>query len=305
MDLRQLRYFIALAEHRSFVRAADAMGITQPAFSRSIQGLEQELGCQLVDRGSKDLRPTPEGQVVLQHALSLVQGSANLIHEIAQLNKLDAGEPALRQRAGAGPATGAGRGGRLHQPPPAGADQPGRGQLGKAQPRPAPRRDRILRRRHPRLRGRPELPDAPADPRRGQFFCRPQHPLLGKDSLSTNDLFNYPLASTLIPPGIRKLLANLSGKIDFAANIRCENMHALIRIVRQTDAIGIASDETLRPYLQRGELQPLQWRNLPQNLDSLSARCGIISRSGYRLSAAAKAMIETLVELDQAQHAAA
>ncbi|HEC0467824.1 TPA: LysR family transcriptional regulator, partial [Pseudomonas aeruginosa] len=48
-----------------------------------------------------------------------------------------------------------------------------------------------------------------------------------------------------------------------------------------------------------------QWRNLPQNLDSLSARCGIISRSGYRLSAAAKAMIETLVELDQAQHAAA
>ena len=80
-------------------------------------------------------------------------------------------------------------------------------------------------------------------------------------------------------------------------------MHALIRIVRQTDAIGIASDETLRPYLQRGELQPLQWRNLPQNLDSLSARCGIISRSGYRLSAAAKAMIETLVELDQAQHA--
>ena len=75
--------------------------------------------------------------------------------------------------------------------------------------------------------------------------------------------------------------------------------------IRQTDAIGIASDETLRPYLQRGELQPLQWRNLPQNLDSLSARCGIISRSGYRLSAAAKAMIETLVELDQAQHAAA
>ena len=53
MDLRQLRYFIALAEHRSFVRAADAMGITQPAFSRSIQGLEQELGCQLVDRGSR------------------------------------------------------------------------------------------------------------------------------------------------------------------------------------------------------------------------------------------------------------
>ena len=241
MDLRQLRYFIALAEHRSFVRAADAMGITQPAFSRSIQGLEQELGCQLVDRGSKDLRPTPEGQVVLQHALSLVQGSANLIHEIAQLNKLDAGE----LRFGSGPAPA------QQLVPDAVAD---------------------FINRHPRVQisldvdnweklsrallreeieffvadirdfeADPNFQTRPLTPRRGQFFCRPQHPLLGKDSLSTNDLFNYPLASTLIPPGIRKLLANLSGKIDFAANIRCENMHALIRIVRQTDAIGIAS----------------------------------------------------------------
>ena len=57
MDLRQLRYFIALAEHRSFVRAADAMGITQPAFSRSIQALEHSAGCRLVDRAAKDLRP--------------------------------------------------------------------------------------------------------------------------------------------------------------------------------------------------------------------------------------------------------
>lgn len=62
MDLRQLRYFIALTEHRSFVRAADAMGITQPAFSRSIQGLEQEFGCVLIDRGNKDLRPTPKAR---------------------------------------------------------------------------------------------------------------------------------------------------------------------------------------------------------------------------------------------------
>ena len=75
MDLRQLRYFIALNEHRSFVRAAEAMGITQPAFSRSIQGLEQEFGCVLVDRGNKDLRPTPEGQVVLQHAVRRQRGA--------------------------------------------------------------------------------------------------------------------------------------------------------------------------------------------------------------------------------------
>ena len=88
MDLRQLRYFIALTEYRSFVRAAEAMGITQPAFSRSIQGLEQEFGCVLVDRGHKDLRPTPEGQVVLQHALTLVQGAALLSAEVTQMTPM-------------------------------------------------------------------------------------------------------------------------------------------------------------------------------------------------------------------------
>ena len=46
-----------------------------------------------------------------------------------------------------------------------------------------------------------------------------------------------------------------------------------------------------------GEL--LHWRNLPQNLESLNARCGIVSRTGFRLSPAAKAMIETLVAVDQ------
>ncbi len=60
MDLRQLRYLVALNEHRSFVRAAEAMGITQPAFSRSIQGLEQELGCVLIDRASRTCVPPPK-----------------------------------------------------------------------------------------------------------------------------------------------------------------------------------------------------------------------------------------------------
>lgn len=109
---------------------------------------------------------------------------------------------------------------------------------------------------------------------------------------------------TLIPPDIREPLAGLSDKVDFVANIRCGSIHVLIRIIRQTDATGTTSDETLYPYLQRGGLQSLQWCNLLQNLDNPNARCGIISRGGYRLSTMAKAMIEILVELNQTQHAA-
>lgn len=215
MDLRQLRYFIALNEHRSFVRAADAMGITQPAFSRSIQGLEQEFGCVLVDRGNKDLRPTPEGQVVLQHALSLVQGAALLSAEVTQMTKLDAGEVHF----GCGPAPA------VKLVPDAVA------QFINAHPKVRTcfqvdnweKLSRALSReeieffiadiRH--FESDPNFQTQPLTPKRGVFFCRPGHPLLAKESLSTNDMFDYPLATTLIPPGIRKLLANLSGRIDF------------------------------------------------------------------------------------------
>ncbi|SFX93943.1 helix-turn-helix domain-containing protein, partial [Azotobacter vinelandii] len=68
IDLRQLRHFVALAEHRSFVAAAAAVNLSQSAFSRSIQSLEHSAGFQLVDRGSKDLPPTQQGLVLLEHA---------------------------------------------------------------------------------------------------------------------------------------------------------------------------------------------------------------------------------------------
>lgn len=55
IDLRQLRHFIALHEHRSFVAAALAVNLSQSAFSRSIQALEHSAGCRLVDRAAKDL----------------------------------------------------------------------------------------------------------------------------------------------------------------------------------------------------------------------------------------------------------
>ncbi len=299
MDLRQLRYFIALNEHRSFVRAAEAMGITQPAFSRSIQGLEQEFGCVLVDRGNKDLRPTPEGQVVLQHALRLVQGAAQLSSEVLQMTKLDAGE----LRFGCGPA------------PAAELVPRALAQFVNAHPKVRTRLQvdnweklsRALNReeveffvadiRH--FEADPNFQTQPLTPRRGLFFCRPGHPLLAKDSLSTNDMFDYPLATSLIPPGVRKLLANLSGKTDFSPQVQTEHLPTLVRVVLDSNAIGIGTEEAFSGHIRRGELVQLHWRNLPTHLDSLSARCGIVSRSGYRLSPAARAMIETLVTLDR------
>ncbi|WP_162977075.1 helix-turn-helix domain-containing protein, partial [Pseudomonas aeruginosa] len=48
-DLRQFRHFVALAEHGHYARAAEAVNLSQPALSRSIQALEGQLGCTLVE----------------------------------------------------------------------------------------------------------------------------------------------------------------------------------------------------------------------------------------------------------------
>jgi len=299
MDLRQLRYFIALLEHRSFVRAADAMGITQPAFSRSIQGLEQEFGCVLVDRGNKDLRPTAEGQVVLQHALRLVQGAATLSNEVAQMSKLDAGELHLGCCALA-----------AEQLVPQAVAQfiseypkvRTCFQVGDSESlsRSLQRQDIEFFIDDIRMfEADPAYQTLALTPRHSVFFCRPGHPLLNKDSLSTNDLFNYPLASPALPAGIRKVLANLSGKFDLSLSVESPHLGALIQVVRHSDAIGIATLQVLQEAFEGGVLKRLHWRNQPHNLESLSLRPGVISRSGYRLSAAAQMMIERLQTLDR------
>ena len=298
MDLRQLRYFIALNEYRSFVRAADAMGITQPAFSRSIQGLEQEFGCVLVDRANKDLRPTPEGQVVLQHALSLVQGAALLSHEVTRMTKLDAGEVRFGSDAVAAVnlvPTAMARFITAYPKVRTALQVDNWEKLGRSLSR-EEIEFFIADVRH--FEADPNFQTQALAPRRSVFFCRDGHPLLAKDSLSTNDLFGYPLATPLIAPGIRKLLANLSGRLDFAPAIELEQLTALATIVRQSNAIGLGPEEAFVDAFAKGELHVLHWRNLPHALESLNNRCGVISRAGVRLSPAAKALIETLSALE-------
>ncbi|WP_026411678.1 LysR family transcriptional regulator [Actinomadura oligospora] len=76
LDLRLVRCFTVLAEHRHFGRAAAALHLTQPSLSRQIRRLERDLGARLVDRTPKGSHLTRAGETFLPLARSLLRSSA-------------------------------------------------------------------------------------------------------------------------------------------------------------------------------------------------------------------------------------
>ncbi|MFK4065081.1 LysR family transcriptional regulator [Streptomyces sp. NPDC029674] len=70
MELRQLEYFVAVAEEENFTRAAERVHISQSGVSAQIRQLEQDLGASLFDRSGRGVRLTPAGAAALRHARS-------------------------------------------------------------------------------------------------------------------------------------------------------------------------------------------------------------------------------------------
>jgi DNA-binding transcriptional LysR family regulator len=89
MELRHLRYFVAVAEEKNFTRAAERLHIAQPPLSRQMQQLEEMLGVVLIEKGSRPLRLTEAGQFFLAHAKPLLGQVRELQAMTQRIGKLE------------------------------------------------------------------------------------------------------------------------------------------------------------------------------------------------------------------------
>ena len=85
MELRHLRYFVAVAQELNFTRAAQRMCTVQPSLSQQIKDLEAEVGVQLLTRTNRKVELTPEGEAFLKEALLCLEHAEKAVNDARQI----------------------------------------------------------------------------------------------------------------------------------------------------------------------------------------------------------------------------
>jgi len=89
VELRHLRYFAAVARERNFTRAAEKLHIAQPPLSRQVQQLEDELGIDLIEAGSRPLRLTEAGRLFYEQAVQVLERIDEMKAMVGRLRDAD------------------------------------------------------------------------------------------------------------------------------------------------------------------------------------------------------------------------
>jgi DNA-binding transcriptional LysR family regulator len=92
MELRHLRYFLAVGEALSFTKAASQLRVAQPALSRQVQDLEEEIGVDLFKRSPRGVTLTAEGRLFLDLARDLLKRADESVDQVRSLARGDYGE---------------------------------------------------------------------------------------------------------------------------------------------------------------------------------------------------------------------
>lgn len=300
IELRSMKYALAVAKHRGFRKAAEALLLTQPTLTRTIQDLEETLGARIFDRGKRQGVPTPLGRIFLARAEEILQAASELRREIDLARGLEIGH--LDIGSGVAPA-------ELH--------------MGTALGR--------LSQRYPHLNISLEVNDFAAlthlltsgrielfvaetsevgmaadvlvtllNVLKTYLFCRRGHPLLERTPhLSLREVLEYPLVMTKLP---RRALDSIAETCGFMKHpdwlkklpiIKCD----YVKIAKEALANSNAVAFILLPMIEK-ELIAGEFVLLPVDFPELKTHYGIVSMRDRTLSPAAEVFIKLLLEVD-------
>ncbi|MDM4765410.1 LysR family transcriptional regulator [Pelomonas sp. SE-A7] len=295
MNLRQLNHLIALADEGRFVAAAERVHLSQAAFSRSIQTLEEHFGLRLFERGPLGAALTPAGRTLVERARQLVFDSRCLERDAVLLREGQLGELAF----GAGPVPAA-----VLVPPLLST----------------------LRRQAPQLVTRArsgnvdmllslledeEIDFFIADPRLlasdarlelrplarivGGAYVRPGHPLLERGQADGEDMRRHGIGMVSTKPALRRQVAQALGfrnEAELPLAVECDDLHTLSSLAREGELLAMLPHSF--PTVLSGDLLPLQLKGVKQ---ALFADVHLIWLRGRTLSPAAELAMQACREL--------
>jgi len=264
MNLQQLEHLLALAETGSFSRASEKVHLTQPALSRSIQMLEQELGMPLVDRIGKRNELTPFGAMVLARARRISSEAQELRRAAALLSDGQAGQ--LRLGLGAAPGALFSAPLLIHMLrdyPRVGLELHGGGPEQQLAALRARAIDALLI-TYRALSPSEDLRIEVLPTLRSGFVCRRDHPLARRlreaGALAFAELARFPLISTRVSDDVARRLVERYGSEASPQRwlqVSSEEIGVLVEAVRNTDAIFLGVLAVTRALRDGGELVEL------------------------------------------------
>ncbi|MGO4391794.1 LysR family transcriptional regulator [Variovorax sp. M-6] len=293
MDLKRWTHIVAVADRRSFVRAAEQVHLSQPALTRSIQAAEAELGLVLFDRGNQDVVPTPAGEFIVARARQLVFDNRCLERDIALYRSLELGDTAF----GVGPFPAA----TFLAPLLA-----------------------SMRREFPAIHLRVEISnwqlllarlreedieffvadtrDLPIDsglevrPLRhepGGFYVRAGHALARLRAVTLQQLWTCGVLSVRLPAEVRGVIAQLLGlpsAAELSLALECDDVELLKDIALDCDSVLAAPHAAVAQEVEAGRLRALEVKGLPISASEM----GVVTLNGRTPSPMARLLMSRL-----------